>query len=88
MGFLDSGGHAFAVVLADGGRTRYVDGELAVAVVEAVSWAQYVDDDGGNHLVLSTADGEPVEHFLPGEWSEVHDDIIDLPARPTPEAVV
>jgi hypothetical protein len=78
MGFRPDGVHVFGVVSPH--RTR--DGQEQIMVVEAMSWAQFADDEGGQHLALSDSKGEIVERFGPGEWSDV---LMEVPGVDAPE---
>jgi len=67
MGVRSDGVHVIGVLLTE--RTR--DGKDQMAVVEAVGWAQYSDETGGVHLVLTDVNGEVVERFAPGTYRDV-----------------
>jgi len=76
MGMREDGVHVWGVVSP----VLTGDGDEQIMVVEATSWASYVDDDG-SHLVLSDAYGKVVERFGPGEWVDVRRDVpgVDVP---------
>jgi hypothetical protein len=77
----DGSGHAFGVVLPNRGE-RLADGQEVIDVVVATGWAQYADEDGGVHLVLSDPDANIVARYAPGEWVDVLNELPGLDEEP------
>ncbi len=80
----DGSGHAFGVVLPNGGERLSADGDV-IDVVVAAGWAQYADEDGGVHLVLSDSDANIVARYAPGEWVDVLTELPGLDEEPEGE---
>jgi translation elongation factor P/translation initiation factor 5A len=75
MGMGVDGRHYFGVVTGQSVRSASGSDEQVIHAVPAVSYAQYLDDDGGAWMVLTDEAGEIVERYAPGTSQDVTDTV-------------